>query len=95
MLKGSALRHLGRYDEAINYCREACQVPDCGYMPYLHFSAALGAAGRIEEAKLTVDKVVELQPGITINEVRQRFIGMHEKQWNKLRDGLQKAGIPE
>ncbi len=46
MFRGSALRHLGRDDEAIANCRQACQVPDTGFLPHMHLAAALAEAGQ-------------------------------------------------
>ncbi|MCZ6770534.1 MAG: winged helix-turn-helix domain-containing tetratricopeptide repeat protein, partial [Proteobacteria bacterium] len=46
MIKGNALRSLGRHDEAIAICRQACQFPDVGFLPFMHLAAALAEAGR-------------------------------------------------
>jgi adenylate cyclase len=51
MIKGNALRSLGRHDEAIAHCRQACQVPDSGFQPYMNLAAALAEAGHKNEAR--------------------------------------------
>ena len=49
-LKGSVLRFLGRHDEAIANCRQACQLPNPGFLRHLNLAAALAEAGQESEA---------------------------------------------
>ena len=51
MNKGTVLRHLGRHDEAITYCRQACRTTDHGYVPHMQLTAALAEAGQMDEAQ--------------------------------------------
>ena len=95
IIRGSALRNLGRHDEAIANCRQACQVPDAGYLPYMHLSAALAAAGRASEAQTAVEKATHLQPAFSINFVRNQFMAHCETTLNSLLESLRKAGVPE
>ena len=95
VLKGLALRALGRHDEAIAICRQACQFPDSGYLPYMHLAAALVEAGQASEAKRAIEKALQLQPTLWIGVLRDRFVGMHETTLKSLLDSLRKAGLPE
>ena len=95
MLKGSALRRLGRHDEATAHCRRACQVPDSGFMPYMHLAATLAEAGQKSEAQAAVKKAMQLQPALSIGYIQNRFVGMHETSLKSLLDSLRKAGLPE
>ncbi len=95
MLKGSALRVLGRHDEAIAHCRQACQFPDSGYHPHMHLAAALAEAGQASEAKGAVEKAMQLQPALSISFIRSRFVEEHETTFKSLLDSLRKAGVPE
>ncbi len=95
MLKGSALRRLGRHDEAIAHCRQACQVPDSGFMPYMHLAAALAKAGLKSEAWAAVEKAMQLEPALSIGFIRNHFVGAHEMALKRLLDSLRKAGVPE
>ena len=54
-LKGCALRFLARHEEAIAHCRQACQIPDFGYMPHVNLAAALAEAGKKSEAQAAVE----------------------------------------
>ncbi|MDA1098505.1 MAG: adenylate/guanylate cyclase domain-containing protein [Proteobacteria bacterium] len=95
MLKGSALRLLGRYAEAISHCRQACQFPDKGFLPYMHLTTALAEAGHISEAKAAVQMAMQLQPAFSIGFIRERFTGIHPTVLQSLLEGLRKAGAPE
>ena len=95
MLKGSALRYLGRYDEAIANCRQACQFPDKGPFPHMHLTAALAVSGRIREARTSIERAMQFEPAFSIHFIRSHFVGMHETTLNSLLDSLRKAGVPE
>jgi tetratricopeptide (TPR) repeat protein len=94
-LKGSALRNLGRHNEAVAYCLEACQVPDSGYLPYMHLAAALAESGQIEGARAALETAIQRQPALSISHIRTNFVGMHETTLNSLLNSLRKAGVPE
>ena len=95
MCKGSALRILGRHDEAVAYCRQACQFPDTGFLTHMILAAALAEAGQIGEARAALEKAIELQPALSIRFLRGRSIGWHETMLQSLLDSLRKAGVPE
>jgi len=95
MLKGAALRQLGRHDEAITFCRQACQIPDAGFLPHMHLAASLAEAGRRREAEAEVKKAKSLQPTISLSFIRSNFVGSHETYLNSLCDSLRKAGLLE
>jgi adenylate cyclase len=95
MMKGSALRALGRHDEAIAHCRQACQIPDSGFLSYVHLAAASAEAGQKHEAQAAVEKATQLEPALSIDFMRNNFVGMHETTLKSLLDSLRKAGVPE
>jgi TolB-like protein/Flp pilus assembly protein TadD len=95
MFKGSALRFLGRHQEAIAHCRQACQFPNAGFQPHMHLAASLAAAGQDREARVAVEKAVELEPALSIGFVRSHFFGMHETILKDTLVSLRKAGVPE
>ena len=94
-MKGTALRFLGRHDEAIAHCRQACQFPDSGYHPHMHLAAALAEAGQNSEAQAALEKAMQLQPALSISFIRSRFVGEHETTLTSLLGSLRKAGLPE
>ena len=95
MMKGSALRVLGRHDEAIAHCRQACRLPDCGFQPHMNLAACLAEAGQESEARAAVEKARQLQPALSIAFCRDHFVGIHESELANLIDSLRKAGVPE
>ncbi len=95
MNKGMVLRYLGRHDEAITYCRQACRTTDHGYVPHMQLTAALAEAGQMDEAQVALEQTMRLQPDLSIYFLRRRRGGMHEGVREKLFDSLRKAGLPE
>jgi TolB-like protein len=95
MMKGSALRFLGRHDEAVECCRQACQFPDTSYFPYLHLAAALAEAGKKSEAKAAADRAMEIQPRLSISFYRENIVGLHERTAKSMIGSMRKAGFPE
>ncbi|MEM7021322.1 MAG: tetratricopeptide repeat protein [Pseudomonadota bacterium] len=93
MLKGTALRFLGRHDEAVAHCRRACQFPGVGFLPYIHLTAALGAAGQKAAAQTALEKVTQHQPSFSISFVRNLWANQHEAPLKSFCDGLRKAGV--
>ena len=95
MIKGNALRSLGRHDEAIAHCRQACQFPEVGFLPFMHLAAALAEAGQKSATRAATEKTVQLQPALSIGFIRSHFVGMHENSLQSLLDSLRKAGVPD
>jgi len=95
MLKGSALCALGRHDEAIASCRQACRFPDAGYLPHMHLAAALAEAGQIREAKMAIETATKLEPAFSIGFAHNIFGGAHKTYLKSLIDSLRKAGLRE
>lgn len=94
-LKGVALNALGRHDEAVEFCRLACQVPDTGFIPVTHLAGALAEAGNKREALAMVNKAMQLQPALSIPFLRGQFSPLNETMMTILLDSLRKAGVPE
>jgi len=95
MVKGSSLRILGRHDEAIAHCRQACQHPGISFLPYMLLAAALAAGGRKGEARTPLEKAIQLQPALSISFIRRNFAGAHESYLTSMFDSLRKVGVPE
>ncbi len=95
MMKGSSLRLLKRYDEAIEWGRAACQYSEANFLPPLHLAATCGQAGRIDEARAATIKALELRPELTITFMRERYATLHPAMGKPFFDGLRKAGLSE
>ncbi len=95
MLKASALRTLGEADAALDCARAACRVPNVGAIPRMHLAACLAEAGQRAEAGDTMEAARRLQPRLSLDFVRETFVGMHETTRESLVASLRKAGLPE
>ena len=93
MIKGMALRHLRRHEDALASCRLACQFPNRGFLPQLHLAAALAEAGNREEAALA--KAPEIQPALSLGYLREQFSSMNGEAWASFAESLRKAGLAE
>jgi adenylate cyclase len=91
----SALRNIGRYDEAIVFGRQACQFADAGFLAHMLLAASLAEAQRNDEAQAAIAKAMQLEPSLSISFCRDHFVGQHETSSKRLLDSLHKAGVPE
>ena len=62
VLRGAALRNLGRYEEAVADCTQAIEINPDGYHAYSNRGAFLNELGRNEEAISDYTKAIEISP---------------------------------
>ncbi len=94
-IKGFSLHLLGRHDEAVAHCRQACRFTDAGFLPYTYLAAALAGAGQKGAARAVVEKARDIEPTLSIGFMRERSVGMHESTLKGILDSLRNAGVPE
>jgi adenylate cyclase len=101
-LKASSLYQLSRYEETIEFARDATRYPVVDLVwPYVHLSAALGQLNRDDEALAAVAELCRRRPGLTISGFRLWPYYRHhrsqklEQNLEHTIDGLRKAGLPE
>jgi adenylate cyclase len=92
---GSSLRILGRYEEAVSHCRQACQFPNANFLSHMHLAACLAEAGEDGEARTAIARAIEHQPLLSIAYLRDIFVNLHEAVSTSLFGSLRKAGLPE
>ncbi len=95
MIKGSALRFLGKHEEAIECCQQACEFPNSGFLPRMHLAAALAEGGHRNAATKAVQELLHQRPAFSLEFIRRHRVREHEAPLNSLLDSLRKAGIPE
>jgi tetratricopeptide (TPR) repeat protein len=97
MESATALAHLcaGRYAEGWSWAeRSLSHKPD--QLPSLAFSAAADAlGGRLEHARKTMARLLELEPGMRITTVRSLGPFRRAEHFATFAEGLRKAGMPE
>jgi tetratricopeptide (TPR) repeat protein len=94
-MKGSILRALGRYDEAIANCRQACQFPNAPFGPQLFLASILVTAEQLSEAQSAFGKAIQLEPALSVGFLRDVNPGAHETYLESLIDSLTKTGLLE
>jgi TolB-like protein/Flp pilus assembly protein TadD len=92
---GCAYMMAGRFDEALSWTRRALsERPTFG--PALRFHAvSLAELGRLEEARATVARLLELEPNLSLSVLRQRSPIGDSRLMGSFLGGLRKAGLPE
>jgi TolB-like protein len=81
----------GRYEEAASWAAMAMDVPAARYIA----AAANSLAGHTEEAKETVARMRQRDPGLRISTLRERLGPYRPEHLAKYEEGLRKAGMPE
>ena len=95
MHKGSALRVLGRLEEAVELCQRARRLPGGGFLPLIHLAVALVHAGRTEEAHEVTGEIQRQRPELTLTLVRQMLSTICPLTLEPFLFGLRAAGLPE
>ena len=94
-MKGSALRALGQWREAVSVCRSACEQPSSGYLSYMNLAAALADGGEQAEAEQAMARLLELEPSFSYSTCKKTLVGMHELEFASLVGALRRAGMPD
>ena len=100
--RGHALILLGRDEEAIRYLRIALDANPTAVNTHAFLAAAYALTGRPEEARAAYAQHARLRPGETVMNFRRESpvplrltSPQYRQQYERLRDGLRKAGMPE
>ena len=97
---GSAQLHLGRYEQAVDWCRRAIEANRDYSLPYFQLAAALALLGRLDEGRSAVRAGLALNPAFAVSGARALWTAMSDNptylaQLEPIFDGLRKAGVPE
>ncbi len=92
-----ALAHLccGRPAEAFEYSKQAESIYDGWDTTYRVMASALAYLDRLDEARIAVDKLLELAPNVTISGLRERWPLRNKETLEMILEGLSRAGLPE
>ena len=91
---GTAVAHYlaDRYDQAIEWARKAVQQGPSMTAPHRILCASLAQAGRLDEARIVLERVREMQPYISIDWIT-RMVPYTSRQMPKFLGGLKKSGL--
>jgi tetratricopeptide (TPR) repeat protein len=100
--RGHALILLGRDEEAIRFLRLALDANPKAVSTHAFLSAAYALTGRADEARAALSQHARLRPGETVANFRRtspvpfRLTSPeYRQQFERVKDGLRKAGMPE
>jgi tetratricopeptide (TPR) repeat protein len=96
-LQGMALAHLvaERYEEAIHWAEWSLQRKPDWYISYLILAGAYVFLSRPSEARAAVEEVLRLQPGLSVSGFKLFLSAADPAVFDRLMQGLRKAGLPE
>ena len=97
MLFRSAYAHFaaGRFEETLAAASLAIQSSPRFTVPIILHAAALSSLDRSEDAKTVVQRLLELQPGITVATAILSARYVDPENIAALGDALRRAGLPE
>ena len=97
---GVAKNYLGRYEEAVAWCRRTIEANRNYPVAYFQLAAALAHLGRLDEARSAVKAGLVLDPTFTVSRARaarteRSADPTYLAQLELNLDGMRKAGVPE
>jgi len=99
MQQGTAHAHFfaGRYDEALSWAKMALRELPHNHAALRIAAASCALAGRDEEAKRLMARLLEIDPALRISCFLKTAVGPYRKPEHlaKYADALRKAGLPE
>ena len=84
---------LERYAEAVQWARIAARQSNAPFRIHGVLAAALGHAGRIEEAKHVVDELLRLRPDYSSVLIERTMPFKRREDLDHFIEGLRKAGL--
>ena len=100
MCSSDLMNILGRYEQAVAWCRRSIEANRNYPPPYFMFATALAQLGRFDEARPTVKAGLALNPTFSVSRARAAWTAMSDDPTylaglERIFDGLRKAGVPE
>ena len=91
--------NLGDYETAVKDARHAIRHPSASYLPHTILAPALALLDRREEAKIALDKLLEIKPDFSPDTPLAAWSPRDPEAlrplFKTLIDGLRQAGLPE
>jgi adenylate cyclase len=84
-----------RYEDAVTWATKAIRENSNSSTPYRTLAASCVHLGRLDEGRAAMQRVLELEPGLTLSEFKRTYpIGRYANLDDYL-DGLREAGLQE
>jgi hypothetical protein len=97
MQAGTAAAHFfaGRDDEAIAWAKASVRTQPDYRIATCILAASHASLGEIDEAKLVMERLRRIDPGLRIANLLDSFPIRRPEDLGRLRDGLRRAGLPD
>jgi TolB-like protein/class 3 adenylate cyclase/Flp pilus assembly protein TadD len=89
---GQAHYQAGRYNDAVKYSQNIAQQRPEHFGAHRQLCASLAQAGRMEEARATLERLKQLQPNVSLAWVNEN-LPLTSQAMKKYLDGFRKAGL--
>lgn len=94
---GMALAHVvdGHFEEAAACAQIAVDQNPRSTIALRFLAGSLAKLGRMEKARDALEDMLRIEPDLTLARLRARLLGIDNRVWNKVAEGLRLAGLPE
>ena len=94
---GMALAHVvdGHFEDAAASARIAADQNPRSTIALRFLAGSLARLGHKEKAASALRDMLEIEPHLTLTKLRERLLGIDERVWSKVAEGLRLAGLPE
>jgi Flp pilus assembly protein TadD len=92
---GTAHSIAGDHHEAIIWLKRALSQNPRSTPARRILAASLASVGQIDQARETLQELLQGEPLLTISTLKARMRMLHENVWNKYAAALRLAGLPE
>jgi len=93
--RGASHFHLRQLPEAMVWLSKAAHQNPQFTSTYVSLGSALAHAGRMEEARVAIRRLLELHPADSMTWRRQRRLLSREEDFERIMEGARLAGLPE
>ena len=84
----------GRYAEALDQAEKASRMQPDRFSTLSFRAASLAHLERLEEARVCVRRLMDLEPDIRLARLRSRFPIKHDEDYARWEEALRRAGLP-
>jgi TolB-like protein/predicted Zn-dependent protease len=94
---GMALAHVvdGNFEDAAACARIAVDQNPRSTIALRFLAGSLARLGRKEKARDALNDMLKIESHLTLARLRTRLLGIDDRVWNKVAEGLRLAGLPE
>ena len=94
---GMALAHVvdGNFEDAAACAQIAVDQNPRSTIALRFLAGSLARVGRRAEAREALKDMLKIEPHLTLAKLRRRLLGIDDRVWDKVAEGLRLAGLPE